>query len=212
MSDELKKKKMKRILIIVLLAVSVTAVGQRFDAAVSAGMNMSQIDGDGAGRYSHVGLRAGVGTSFTLGRDTESPWRMVVELAFAQKGSEINGDSFLRSIDLSYVELPLMLSYNCMKNRLRVAAGVAPAVLVDASVSDDDIENSALQDNYRRVDLLPLTAMVRYRFAERLCLEALYESSMVSISKQEGQGTYRLFRSNKGTFSRVICFGLAWQF
>ena len=35
----------------------------RFDATVFAGANFCQIDGDQAGSYSHVGLRAGVGTS-----------------------------------------------------------------------------------------------------------------------------------------------------
>lgn len=205
---------MKRhLLLIALLALATAVMAQgRFDAAISAGMNMSQIDGDGAGRYSHVGLRAGIGTSFSLSRDTESPWRMVVELAFAQKGSEVNRSDFRRSINLSYVEVPLMLSYNTMNNRLRLAAGVAPAVLVRAAVNDDGIENTALQDNYRKTDLLPLTATARYRFTDHLCLEGRYESSMLSISKEEGQGTYRILRSNKGTFSRVITIGLAWQF
>ena len=45
----------------------------RFDASVFGGMNMCQIDGDGAGSYNHSGLHAGVGTSFTMGSDLGTP-------------------------------------------------------------------------------------------------------------------------------------------
>ena len=183
----------------------------RFDAAISAGLTMGQIDGDGAGRYNHPGLRAGVGTSFTLGSDTESPWRMVVEVAFAQKGSVVNTGYDQRNITLNYVELPLMISYNFMDSRARVAFGLAPAVLAGASVSDDGVENQPLADTYRRLDLLPLVVSVRYRFADHLCLEGRYENSMLSISDRQGSGTYRIFRDNKGTFSRLLTIGLAWQ-
>ena len=193
------------------LLSSASAQG-RFDAAISAGLNIGQIDGDGAGRYNHPGLRAGVATSFALGSNAESPWRMVVEVAFAQKGSVVNTGYDHRNITLNYVELPLMMSYNFLNNRARLAIGLAPAVLAGASVNDDGVENQPLADTYRRFDLLPLIASVRYRFSDHLCLETRFENSMLSISNRQGTGTYRIFRDNKGTFSRLLSFGLAWQF
>lgn len=188
------------------------AKAQRFDATVSAGLNMCQIDGDGAGRYNHPGLRAGVGTSFALGNDEQSPWRMVVELAFAQKGSVAGDEYFQRDISLNYVELPLMMSYNCLGDRLRLAAGVAPAVLVGARVTDDGSDNQPLADTYKPLDLLPLTVSVRYRFTDHLGIEGRYENSMLSISTNQGSGTYRISRDNKGTFSRLMSVGLTYTF
>lgn len=189
-----------------------SAKAQRFDATVMAGLNMCQIDGDGAGRYNHPGLRAGIGTSFALGSDEQSPWRMVVELAFAQKGSVAGDEYFHRDISLNYVELPLMLSYNCFDNRLRLAAGVAPAVLVGARVTDDGSDNQPLADTYKPVDLLPLAASVRYRITSHLGIEGRYENSMLSISNNQGSGTYRISRDNKGTFSRLVSIGLTYTF
>ena len=90
------------------MAIAGSAAAQRFDATATAGLNMCQIDGDGAGRYNHPGLRAGVGTSFSLGSDEQSPWRMVVELAFTNKGS-YNKD-FNTTLSVSYIEIPLLLS------------------------------------------------------------------------------------------------------
>ncbi len=182
----------------------------RFDATAFAGFNMSQIDGDGAGSYNHPGLRAGVGTSFTLGNDLDSPWRMVVELAFTNKGSHV--EAYDRDLSASYIELPIMMSYNAMENRLRVAAGIAPAVLVGASVTNYGAEDVLSQENFCAVDWLPLTLSLRYRFADHLGIEARYQNSFLSITKENGSGTYRIFKDNKGCFTRLVSFMLTYTF
>jgi len=182
----------------------------RFDATAFAGLNMSQIDGDGAGSYNHMGLRAGVGTSFTLGNDLKSPWRMVVELAFSNKGSHI--DAYDRNLSASYIELPVMMSYNLLEGRLRLAAGVAPAILVDSKVTNYGAEDLPSQENFTTFDWLPLTASIRYRFLDHLGFEVRYQNSFLSITKENGSGTYRLFKDNKGCFSRLISFALTYHF
>lgn len=179
----------------------------RFDASLFAGLNMCQIDGDAAGHYNHPGLRAGVGTSFALGSDVRSPWRMVVELAFTNKGSYI--EAYDRTLSVSYVEMPLMLAYSALDDRVRLAAGVAPAVRVAASVSYNDQQ---AVDNFTAFDWLPLTASLGYRFTDHLAIEARYQNSMLSITKQNGSGTYRIFRSNTGCFHNLVSFGLKYQF
>lgn len=189
--------------------MATTAVAQgRFDAAVFAGVNLCQIDGDGAGSYNHPGLRAGVGTSVALSQS--APLRLVVELAYAQKGSHIGSTD--GEIALQYVEMPVMLAYELMDSRLRFSAGVAPAVLVGANVTFGGVTDPNHSANYNRFDALPLTAALRYRFADHLCLEARYQNSMLSVTRENGSGTYRIFRSNIGSFNRLLTFGLAWQF
>ena len=194
---------------LVLFGLSSTAQG-RFDATVFAGLNMSQIDGDGAGSYNHPGLRAGVGTSFALGNDVTSPWRMVVELAFTNKGSHI--EDFDRKLSASYIEIPVMMSYNLLEGRLRVAAGVAPAVLVGSKVTNYGAEDVAAQENFTAFDWLPLTVSLRYRFADHLGIEARYQNSFLSITEENGSGTYRIFKENKGCFSRLVSFALTYTF
>ena len=181
----------------------------RFDATAFAGLNMSQIDGDGAGSYNHMGLRAGVGTSFALG-DVQSPWRMVVELAFTNKGSHI--EDYDRKLSASYIELPIMISYNFLDNRMRVAAGVAPAVLVGSKVTNYGAEDIPSQENFTAFDWLPITVGLRYRFFDHLGIEARYQNSLLSITKENGSGTYRIFKDNKGCFSRLVSFALTYTF
>ena len=201
---------MKRIVLIVLLVLFeiIASAQNRFDAKVFVGLNMCQIDGDDAGSYSHPGLRAGVGTSFLLGDDVQSPWRVEVELAYTQKGSRIQHND--GNISLQYVEVPVMLSYCMLENRLRIAAGVAPAVLVGARVTFDGIEDPAHATKYKRMDWMPLTMAVGYRFTEHVMAEARYQNSL--LSDFDGAGTYRIWTSNHGAFNRLVTIGVAYQF
>ncbi len=198
---------MKKAYLLILFAfIALSATAQRFDANIFAGLNMAQIDGDDAGRYNHPGLRAGVGTSFDIG----DGWRPVIELAYTQKGSFIS--EYNRRLSADYVEIALMLSYNCLNDRLRLAAGVAPGVLVRAKVTNGGSIDQPSTDNFQPVDWIPITLAARYRFTDHLCLEALWQNSMLSVTKENGSGTYRIFRSNIGAFNRLVTFGLAWQF
>ena len=184
---------------------SIASAQNRFDAAAFVGLNLSQVDGDGAGHYNHLGLRAGVGSSFDLG----ASWRIGVELAFTQKGAQTANTG---SIDLQYIEMPILLSYSLLDDQLRIAAGVAPAVLVASKVTFDGIEDPIHSANYKRIDGLPITVALRYRFADHWCIDGRWQNSMLSVSKSNAVGTYRLFRSNKGTFSRLLTIGVAYQF
>ena len=204
------KNSQKLICLLFLVFAEMSATSQnRFDATVFAGLNMSQIDGDGAGSYNHPGLRAGVGTSFALG-DVQSPWRMVVELAFTNKGSHI--EDYDRKLSASYIEIPVMISYNCFDNRLRVAAGVAPAVLVGSKVTNYGAEDLPSQENFTAFDWLPLTLSLRFRVFDHLGVEVRYQNSFLSITRENGSGTYRLFKDNKGAFSRLVSFALTYTF
>ena len=213
---------MKKILILMMLLTplalwrgtgSEAFAQQRFDATAFFGANFSQIDGDGAGNYNHLGLRGGVGTSFHFGWDERTPWRMVVELAYTQKGSNINSEVLRRSISLDYVELPVMMSYTMLDGTLRLAAGVAPAVLVRALVSDGaGEENVAQENNYKRFDWCPVTLSARYLFSYSIAAEVRFQTSMLSVVDQAASGTYRLFRDNRGAFNRTLTFGLAYCF
>ena len=199
---------MKRIILIALLVlIAIGASAQHFDAKVFAGLNLCQVDGDDAGKYNHPGLRAGVGSSFALGEE-DSPWRMVVELAYTQKGSHIEHNN--GEISLQYVEVPVMLLLNMLDNRLRLAAGVAPAVLVGAKVTFDKIENPAQAEKYKRMDWMPLTAEVSYRFTEHLVAEGRYQNSLLTV--YDGSGPYRIWTWNHGAFNRLLTLGLAYQF
>lgn len=206
-------KYLKHITLTLLLLGGLTAgAQQRFDASAFFGATFNQIDGDNSGSYSHLGLRAGAGTSFFFGWDERTPWRMVVELAYAQKGSNIQNEVLDRRIALDYVEVPIMMSYTMLNGSLRLAAGVAPAVLVGARVADSGVENTALEQNFKRFDWCPLTVSARYLFSYHIAAELRFQTSMLSVTEENASGNYRIFRENKGSFNRSLTLGLAYCF
>lgn len=206
---------MKRygLLAVVLMALATGLAAQgRFDAAVMAGGTLNQIDGDNSGGYNLIGLRGGVGTSFPMG-EADGPWRWVVETAFVQKGSHLDNGSFDRTIGLNYVEVVLMASYTTAAGHLRLAAGLAPAVMVGARVVDNgDTRVAALEEQYRRFDWLPLTVGVRYMLGKHVGIEVRYQESLLSVNTETASGVYRFVQENKGAFNRSIGIGLTYKF
>ncbi|MBR1850675.1 MAG: porin family protein [Bacteroidales bacterium] len=182
----------------------------RFDAIAFVGMNMSQIDGDGAGNYNHIGLHAGIGTTFSIDADGLSPWRIGIAVGFSQKGSYIEASN--RQLSANYVEIPISVGYTALNGQLRLSTGIAPALLVGASVTNNGIDDRASSDNFKKVDALPFFVYATYFLSHHWGVGAQWQTSMLSITKQNGSGTYRIWRENKGAFNRLFSLHLAYKF
>ena len=193
-----------------LLATAGAQELRRFDGAIVVGINLCQIDGDNSGKYTHFGMHGAVQTSFTLGRNLESPWRMIVELGVTEKGANKNGTAI--KTNLLYVEMPIMASYSLFDSKLRIGAGIAPAILAKAKVTDAKMEDPVASKGYRRMDWLPLCLDVSYFFLRGLGVNFRINASMLSIMDHPSKGTYRIFRSNKGAFNNFISFNLQYRF
>jgi hypothetical protein len=184
---------------------------RQFDLEMRAGANFCQIDGDESGNFNKIGFHASVGTSFPLSDDDR--WRFVVELGLTQKGSRIDNNNIDRHISLTYVEVPLMVAYDFMeRQQLRIAAGVAPAILAKSNVTTDGSHDQLQSDNYKRLDLLPLCISLRYRFTDTFGFDIRLYNSLLNIANENGTGTYRIFRSNKGQFNRLVQAGITIDF
>ncbi len=203
-------KKIVSLLLVYFVATSLSA--QTFDFSLNGGLTMGQIDGDRSAHYNHLGYQAGVNTSFPINDNL----RMLVEIGVIHKGSEVRNATVAdRSVGLNYVHLPLLLTYNMKMSRdknLRVSAGVAPAFLFHATAKDGDEELPLVAENYKRWDLLPFVADATLFFSQHIGLSVRYYNSLIGIEKHSAQGTYRIFRSNKGVFNNLISFCLNYRF
>ena len=189
-----------------LLSTGMAMAQNRFDMTAWLGMNMSQIDGDNAGSYQHLGFHAAVNTTFALSKDVDSHWKMLVELGYSQKGSNVTAHNM--SIDLKYIEIPIMMTYNI--KGFRIGAGIAPGILVNSKVEVAGGIDLNSSNNYRKMDRLPVMAELSYTI-NHLYITARFQTSMLPIS-YEGGTAYRIFRKNHGEFSRLITIGLGYKF
>lgn len=195
-------------LLAVMMTVATLCHAQRFDASIWGGVNMGQIDGDGSGNYNHLGLHLAINSSFPLGNS--HTWRLMVELGLTQKGSYVKHID--RQIDIVYVEIPVMLCANVLGGKVMVGAGIAPGINVRASVNEADTHNDALANNFKKIDRLPICASASLKLGNNTSIIGRWENSMLSVTDENATGTYRIFRSNKGSFHRLITIGVGYTF
>ncbi len=205
---------MKKLLLLLACFVAVSLSAQTFDFSLNGGLTMGQIDGDHSAHYNHLGYQAGVNTTFPISDNDRL--RMLVEIVVIHKGSEVRNNVVTdRSVGLHYVQLPLLVTYSMNMSRyksLRLGAGVAPAFLFHASAKEGNEELPLVAENYKRWDILPFVADATLFFSKHVGVSVRYYNSLVGIEKESAQGTYRLFRSNKGVFNNLISFSINYRF
>ncbi len=111
---EYKILRMKKIALLFIAFLWVDASGiwaQRFQGAVIAGVNASQIEGDELAGYDKLGLRAGLNVFAVLGEKSS----LSLGMLYSQRGSTStirpNNSTPRRWVHLNYVELPVLFSF-----------------------------------------------------------------------------------------------------
>ena len=126
---------MRELFLLVGLLFATAAMGQTFRAAVIAGLNLSQIDGDDLLGFHQPGVNAGMRVVAVLGQH----WRVGPELLFNQQGAKRNQNSMTQSafdaFRLQTVELPLMVHYKAW--RIAAEAGVSYQRLINYRVTNN---------------------------------------------------------------------------
>lgn len=111
-------------------------VGQSFNSGVIAGFNVSQISGDDLGGYDKPGPVLGM----FLNRELSQKWLLEMQMIYIQKGSRKypdikNGDNTRYSLNLNYIEIPLIVKYN-IKN-FSLLLGISNGVLFRQYVGNE---------------------------------------------------------------------------
>lgn len=174
----------------------------RFTAAIIAGINISQIDGDEDGSYSKIGFNGGARGGVRFGDKME----LCTEILFSQKGSYVARIDKLYHLD--YVEVPVLFYYkdweavdkqNRKFMRVMVGAGLSYSRLINATVrqfgvdlrDQPDWEDPFLDNDF----MVMLDASVF--FTRNIALNVRWARSFISIVDQplRQQITYAINRS-----------------
>ena len=123
---------MKRLFLILLLLLPLTASAQRIHAFISSGFTASQIEGDELRNFKKYGYIGGVGALTSI--SSNNRWGLSVEALYSQRGSRSTGDTrnYLYRMDLSaaYVDIPVMLHYQDPWGGMLVGLGLSYGRLV----------------------------------------------------------------------------------
>lgn len=113
---------MKKLLPLLFLIAPLFCEAQIFKGGIVAGMNFSQVDGDGTGGYRKLGINSG----FVGQIDLTDRWYLNVEILFSQKGSKGNPNNFEDfKLVLDYADVPILIKYHDKKGGMNFGAGVA---------------------------------------------------------------------------------------
>ena len=117
--------------LLIALVISVSGISQSIDLGVKAGVNFSSINYDNVASSSITGFQAGVfaGIKFSdkLGVQTD--------VLYSKQGAELTVSSVLQQIDLSYVNVPIVLKYYVFQG-LNIQVGPQFGFVIDDNIKE----------------------------------------------------------------------------
>lgn len=178
---------MKKILLLFLLCACQLTYGQTFKAYVAAGINASQIEGDGSVGYKRIGLQSGLGIAVNL----SERWMLGTEFNFSQRGSQnllFPKENQIKSyVALNYIELPLLLKLQDKFradedfHRLYIEGGISAGRLISANMVTNQQE---IIEKFRSTDLSFIVGGGFY-LNKRIFFNIRYSRSILPIYTDE---------------------------
>jgi hypothetical protein len=203
---------------------------QHILGAVSAGINLSQVDGDEVYGFNRVGFNGGPSVIIPFGKDKK--WSVTMELLYSMQGSRQKSeyavtDTVIRrdslkfydgyKLSLNYVQIPVIVHFTD-KRRFAGGVGFLYGQLVGVTEYEDYNDprgfvrtNTTLQSPYTMADIQVL-ADIRIRLYQKLWLNARYSYSMFSIRHREFENPFYHTTWTREQYNNVITLRLTYIF
>lgn len=198
MVKHLTQKTGSLIILLFLFAGCRDLYSQRILGAISAGINLSQVDGDEVYGFKKAGFNGGPSVIIPFGK--EGRWTVTMELLFSMTGSYQKGGSYLPDsladssqpasyngykLNLNYLQVPVMVHFT---DRKIIAGGLGFAYgqLVNVREWEDGtrIETTTLQGPYSLADF-QILADIRLRIWKKLWADFRYSYSLLPIRTRD---------------------------
>jgi opacity protein-like surface antigen len=191
------------LLIFLLFPISLHA--QIFNAGLSGGVSISQIDGDGFSGYNKAGAAFGLFVNTGLRESLTAQF----EVNYCSKGSQYkttSEDLRYYRIELHYIEFPVLIMYSLAAGFI-AETGLSGGYLFRAKERDatGGIPSTA---DFRKTELAFLGG-ISYSITEKVLVSGRLSYSVFPIRAHSGGGTYLL---NRGQNNNVVSFSLRYQF
>lgn len=203
------------ILLLFLAAIPIQA--QRIHAYTHAGAITSQIEGDELKGFSHWGFTGGVGATASL--DDHDIWSLIVETDYSCRGiynRKFNNENLYNiSLDLHYIDIPVILFFHDPYGGLRIGAGLVYSRLVSqphgkASYNPLYFIPDTTDMTFLKNDFAPAVEF-RFNIWRGLQFSARYQYSIIPI-KRDWQYHFANKTGTNNFYGSSIAFRLLWQF
>lgn len=203
-------------IIVVFLSFFTTSAGfsQRILGGISAGLNLSQVDGDDFYGFHKAGLNIGPMVALPFGPNKK--WSVSMELLYSQKGSYHNGayDSTTYRLVQDYVEIPVLVHFT---DRKLISGGVGFAY--GQLVNYKETHNSLFDSTYNYLTGLSnfdisVIADVQFRIWNKLWADVRYGYSVKSNRTVQIRNVAypQQATETRKQYNNVISLRLTWYF
>ncbi|MGE5424903.1 MAG: porin family protein [Syntrophothermus sp.] len=217
------------VLLLFLFLTAASVKAQPFYGAISAGMNLSQVDGDEVYGFNKIGFNGGPSVIWPFGKNKKMS--LTMELLYSQMGA-YRADTYsnidtikdtVRYYDgyrlkLNYVQVPLMFHYTD-KGVIAGGFGLLYGQLVGVSEWEDhnDERGFAKIDSmklgtpgyYKKYDL-QILADVRIRLYKRLWFDIRYSYSLIPIRNRTFENPFTHKTWERKQYNNVIALRLTY--
>jgi hypothetical protein len=200
---------MRRIHFVVLLFIAFlltkTTQAQIFNAGISAGINISQIEGDGFAGYNKAGPAFGVFVNTFFSEKLAGQMEINYSVKGSQRQPALENPEYYR-IDLRYIEIPLLARYFLPSGF--VAEGGLSGGYLFKSGEKDEAGEIPVTHPFRKTEFA-FVGGIAWLVSDKISFNPRFSYSLIPVRKHAGGGTYRL---NRGQNNNVISFGLQYRF
>ena len=209
--------------------ISYNGYSQRILGAVSAGMNLSQVDGDEEYGFKKVGLNIGPSVIIPFGKNKK--WSVTMEILFSQIGSrqssQYTNDTVVDTtkggyydgykLNLTYVQVPVLVHFTD-KNIIAGGVGFLYGQLVGAKEWEDYNDGrgyvrtgTSLSGPYTMGDLQAVVD-IRLRLYQRLWFNFRYSYSVFPIRTRPFENPFYHNTWTRKQYNNVLTFRLTYIF
>ncbi|MDR1725512.1 MAG: PorT family protein [Bacteroidales bacterium] len=180
------------------LLISFYANAQLFQAQISGGINLAQVEGDEVSGFWKPGFMGGVGVMMPLKPSKlTAPWRASLELLYSQRGAYEKMPTGVKapfgySLNLQFVDIPVMIHYKDPQLDLMFGLGLQYGRLFNIINEKWRLPDTAKVGWYRPVDTANMPAFNRNEFAIVVdCRIGIWQRLKCSLRWQYGLNSIR---------------------
>jgi len=203
-------------IILIVFILPLSCFSQRILGGLSAGINLSQVDGDEIYGFHKIGFNGGPSVIIPFTKNKK--WSVTLELLFSQKGSHQNvgpNDTTGQpkpyyNLNLDYVEIPVLVHFTD-KKIIAGGVGFSYGQLVNVKEVEHGvrIDSTTLSRPYNKNDISVL-ADVRIRIWQRFWIDARYTYSIFKIRTRHFKNDYQEW--NRNQFNNLISIRFTYIF
>ncbi len=185
----------------------------KFSFGLRAGLNVAQIFGTGSQAFNHFGFSGGA----KFGYRWHKNWSFDPEVLYNMKGAARypnvdKGDYYSFSVDLDYIEVPLMFNFYFGKKRnFSLEFGPSIGFLVRQKAYENQQEINTTNTGFNVYDI-SLAVGLNYYLPKGFGLDLRFMNSIVPVQPTYGTLPWGVSSINIGQLNSLINFSLFYKF